>query len=122
VQWNQGVVYRNSHQEHSGFTCARACAGPAVTMLSMRHNPIGVCYFCSAGRFNRAQVVEVLNAAKWIMLLFMLCEVVALVLSLLLRFVLEDPNGPVQYDNFDTNNLQVGECEAHPATSVAAVQ
>jgi hypothetical protein len=60
-----------------------------------------------AGRYNRAQVVEVLKAAKWIMLLFMLCEVVALVLSLLLRFVLEDPNTSAQYDNFDTNNLQV---------------
>uniref|UniRef100_A0A383WD62 Uncharacterized protein n=1 Tax=Tetradesmus obliquus TaxID=3088 RepID=A0A383WD62_TETOB len=56
------------------------------------------------GRYNRAQVVEVLKAAKWIMLLFMLCEVVALVLSLLLRFVFEDPS--TQYDNFDTNNLQ----------------
>jgi hypothetical protein len=61
----------------------------------------------AAGRYNRAQVVEVLKAAKWIMLLFMLCEVVALVLSLLLRFVLEDPNTSAQYDNFDTNNLQV---------------
>ncbi|WIA36905.1 hypothetical protein OEZ86_008151 [Tetradesmus obliquus] len=56
------------------------------------------------GRYNRAQVVEVLKAAKWIMLLFMLCEVVALVLSLLLRFVFEDT--AAQYDNFDTNNLQ----------------
>jgi hypothetical protein len=62
----------------------------------------------AAGRYNRAQVVEVLKPAKWIMLLFMLCEVVALVLSLLLRFVLEDPNTSAQYDNFDTNNLQVG--------------
>lgn len=64
-----------------------------------------LCRYCSAGRYNRAQVVEVLKAAKWIMLLFMLCEVVALVLSLLLRFVFEDT--AAQYDNFDTNNLQV---------------
>lgn len=71
-----------------------------------------------AGRYNRKQVHEVLQAAKWIMLLFMLCEAVALILSLLLRFVLEDPVLAAQYDNFDTNNLQVRK----PRSGTAAVR
>jgi hypothetical protein len=67
----------------------------------------------------------VLKAAKWIMLLFMLCEVVALVLSLLLRFVLEDPATSAQYDNFDTNNLQVRpatECSSSSSSSWVPLQ
>jgi hypothetical protein len=46
-------------------------------------------------------VTEVLKAAKWLLLLFLLCEAAALVLSLLLRFVLAPPNAATAYDNFD---------------------
>lgn len=40
-------------------------------------------------------------AAKWLLLIFLLCEAVALVLSLLLRFVLDPPNPATAYNNFD---------------------
>lgn len=53
------------------------------------------------GAYDRAHVIEVLKAAKWLLLLFLLCEVAALVLSLLLRFVLAPPNAATAYNNFD---------------------
>lgn len=53
------------------------------------------------GVFDRAHVTEVLKAAKWLLLLFLLCEAAALVLSLLLRFVLAPPNAATAYNNFD---------------------
>lgn len=56
------------------------------------------------GRYDREHVVQVITAAKWLMLLFMLCEVVAMVLSILLRFWLDPPAQP--YDNFDEANQQ----------------
>jgi hypothetical protein len=46
-------------------------------------------------------VTEVLKAAKWLLLLFLLCEAAALVLSILLRFVLAPPNAATAYNNFD---------------------
>jgi hypothetical protein len=58
----------------------------------------------STGRYSRERVTEVLKAAKWLMLLFMICQIVALLLSLLLRFVLDPP--AQRYDNFDEQNLQ----------------
>jgi hypothetical protein len=53
------------------------------------------------GVFDRDHVIEVLKAAKWLLLLFLLCEAAALVLSILLRFVLAPPNAATAYDNFD---------------------
>lgn len=53
------------------------------------------------GIYDRPHVIEVLKAAKWLLLLFLLCEAVALVLSLLLRFVLDPPNAANAYNNFD---------------------
>lgn len=53
------------------------------------------------GLYDRQHVVEVLKAAKWLLLLFLLCEAIALVLSLLLRFVLDPPNAATAFNNFD---------------------
>jgi hypothetical protein len=55
----------------------------------------------STGLYYRARVVEVLTAAKLLLLIFLLCETVALVLSLLLRFVLDGAQAGSAYDNFD---------------------
>lgn len=53
------------------------------------------------GIYDKAHVTQVLHAAKWLLLLFLLCEGVALVLSLLLRFVLDPPSTASRYKNFD---------------------
>eukprot|EP00879_Flechtneria_rotunda_P007175 GHRR01007530.1.p1 GENE.GHRR01007530.1~~GHRR01007530.1.p1 ORF type:complete len:225 (+),score=39.99 GHRR01007530.1:124-798(+) len=58
------------------------------------------------GKYDRAHVTDILKAAKWLMLVFMLCEMAALVLSLLLRFVLDPPSLAAQYDNFDEASMQ----------------
>lgn len=51
--------------------------------------------------YNLKQVTQVLQAAKWLLLIFLLCEAAALVLSLLLRFWLEPANPATAYNNFD---------------------
>jgi hypothetical protein len=53
------------------------------------------------GMYNLEQVTQVLQAAKWLLLIFLLCEAAALVLSLLLRFWLEPANPATAYNNFD---------------------
>lgn len=55
----------------------------------------------STGAYDRDHVVQVLSAAKWLLLIFLLAEAVALVLSLLLRFVLDPPSAANRYNNFD---------------------
>jgi len=62
------------------------------------------------GIYDRAHVMEVLKAAKWLLLLFLLCEAVAQVLSLLLRFVLDPPNAATTYNNFDEVCSRLGGC------------
>jgi hypothetical protein len=52
-----------------------------------------------SGLYSEARVLQVLQAAKWLLLLFWVCEAAALVLSILLRFVLEPP--ATAFDNFD---------------------
>jgi hypothetical protein len=51
--------------------------------------------------YSLKQVTQVLQAAKWLLLIFLLCEAAALVLSLMLRFWLEPPNPATAYNNFD---------------------
>ena len=63
------------------------------------------------GRYDREHVVQVITAAKWLMSLFMLCEVVAMILSILLRFWLDPPAQP--YDNFDVGVQEQKADSAH---------
>ncbi len=61
------------------------------------------------GAYDAAHMTRVLQAARVVMLLFVLCEITTFVLAILMRFVLkEDPTAA--YNNFDEENLQVGGC------------
>lgn len=69
------------------------------------------------GIYDKAHVTEVLKAAKWLLLLFLLCEAVALMLSLLLRFVLDPPSAASRYNNFD--EVSTSGVSAHTNQTIA---
>lgn len=85
------------------------CMPPTLACALNRTNFGGVVHAIDPGQtgaYSAARVLQVLTAAKWLLLVFLLCEIVSLALALVLRFVLGPQSEAQAYDNFDDANLQ----------------
>eukprot|EP00877_Chromochloris_zofingiensis_P006402 jgi/Chrzof1/2014/Cz10g29220.t1 len=57
------------------------------------------------GSYDKAHIQQVVSAAKWIMLVFLLCEIASLILAVLLQYVLK-PDDINSFDNWDAENQE----------------
>lgn len=56
------------------------------------------------GKYGKAQVHQILMAARWLLLFFLVAETAALVMAAMLRFWIKR-DGSEAFNNFDADNL-----------------